>query len=177
MVPGASRRDPDAAEAATQLRTYEGALRSYFARRVDSAAEVDDLTQETLARMLASSPASGMQNPIAYLFRIAANLLADRGRGGNRIQRRALPLTDDDLVAIPPDQEHARRHADLRAAYSAALDELPPRCRRAFVLRRHEEATTPEIAAELGISHRMVQKYLSQALAHLHARLRHFVEG
>lgn len=156
-----------------EMRTHEAALRRYFARRIDSAAEVDDMVQECFARLLAARPADPLQSPMAYLFRIASNLLADRGRGHSR--NPLVPLSEDDIPTIAPSQEDARRHADLQQAYAKALDELPPRCRRVFIMRRHEELTTPAIAEIMGITHRMVQKHLAHAMAHLHLRLRHFV--
>src|SRR3546814_11430884 len=62
--------------------------------------------------------------------------------------------------------------ADLERSYAAALDELSPRCREVFRLRRHGEMTTAEVADRFGMSHRMVQKYMVQALELLSVRLR-----
>src|SRR3546814_3471829 len=65
--------------------------------------------------------------------------------------------------------------ADLERSYAAALDELSPRCREVFRLRRHGEMTTAEVADRFGMSHRMVQKYMVQALELLSVRLRPFL--
>lgn len=157
------------------LRQYEAALRSYFRRRVRNAAEVDDLVQEAFARLLAADQSSDLRSRTSYLFRIASNLLADRGRNARSPIASAEQIAGDDIAIVPPDQEHGRHYRDLHAAYLAALDELPATCRTAFILRRHHDRTTPEISQELRISARMVQKHLVRALAHLHERLHGFI--
>src|SRR3546814_12712540 len=92
--------------------------------------------------------------------------MADRARA----QRRAptLEWDDDDgwddQACAAPDQESGLLFADLERSYAAALDELSPRCREVFRLRRHGEMTTADVADRFGMSHRMVQQYMVQAL-------------
>lgn len=151
-----------------RIRQYERALRSFFARRC-ARGDLDDLVQEALARLLAAQERREVAYPAAYLFRIASNLLADRGR---RTGETVVDISDyQEAVAAPPDQEHGRRLADLQMQLESALAELPLRCREVFVMRRFRDLTTPEIARVLGISHRMVQKHLSRAMTHIYLRL------
>lgn len=76
---------------------------------------------------------------------------------------------------MEPTQEQARRLADLELAYHAALAELSPRCAEVFHLRRHRAMATPDVAAHLSITTRMVQKHMVTAMAHLQDRLRPFL--
>ena len=153
------------------VASYEAALRSFFRRRLGPGPEVDDLVQEALARLLASRGRRDVQFPAAYLFRIAGNLLADRRRRQDGLSSVAF---DEQCLAagMAPDQEDARHLADLQRALAAALAELPDRCREVFVMRRFRNMRTPAIAETLGISHRMVQKYLVRAMTHVYLRLR-----
>ncbi len=149
------------------LKAYRAALRAFVSRRVADPHEVDDLVQEACTRLIARSREQTLEEPRAYLFRIAANLIADR-------YRRAQPMTtlaDDHLPPVRAAQEDYCRVADLQAALEAALDELAPKCRMVFILRRFDERSTAEIARELHISPRMVQKHLAHAVTHLYERL------
>lgn len=154
------------------LATYRAALRSFVARRVADPHEVDDLVQEACARLMSSVRERAVETPQAYLFRIAANLIADR----HRRNLPTVPLAEEHHPAVAADQEERRRAADVRAALADALAELSPRVRDVFVLRRFEECSTGEIARDLGISPRMVQKHLTKATAHLYRRLHHLME-
>lgn len=54
----------------------------------------------------------------------------------------------------------------------AALNELPERTRRVFVLVRFEEMSYKLVAQRLGVSVSAVEKHVMKALRHLNARLR-----
>lgn len=151
---------------------YRAALRAFVARRVPDPTEVEDLVQEACARLVASARERTVDEPQAYLFRIAANLIADR----HRRQQPMVPLGPEIDPPVRASQEDRRRVADLQAALEAALDELSPRCREVFIMRRFDERGTGEISRELGISARMVQKHLNHAVAHLYERLAHLME-
>ena len=155
-----------------QVLVYLAGLRAFIARRVVNRDLVEDLVQESYLRLLARTRENPIRESQAYLFRIASNLLADLHRGGTAVLAAAEPLADD-AVSIPPTQEDGRCHDDLQAMLESALDELPPRCRQVFVMRRFDELDTSEVATRLGISHRMVQKHLIAALNHLYKRLGH----
>jgi len=154
------------------LNAYRAALRAFVSRRVSDPHEVEDLVQEACARLIARSREQLPEAPRAYLFRIAANLIADR-------HRRTRPMTvlaDDQLPPVRAAQEDRRSLADLQAALETALDELGPKCRTVFVMRRFDERSTSDTARELGISPRMVQKHLIHAITHLYERLGHLME-
>ena len=150
---------------------YRSALRAFVARRVTDPHEVEDLVQEACTRLIATAKLQSLDTPQAYLFRIAANLIADRGRAPHN----TVPLLEEHHPAIHPSQEEGRRAADVRAALDAALAELSPRARQVFVMRRFDELDTHDIAHRLGISVRMVQKHLTNAVTHLYHRLGHLM--
>lgn len=162
---------PDGGIDATMLRQYEGALRDFFGRRVRSRDEVDDLVQEAFARLIASGGERDVQYPIAYLFRIASNLIHDRGRQRARRPGEQELESAGEALAVAPQQEDRRHLEDLRARLGAVLADLSPKCRDVFIMRRFKNMTTPEIAGALGISHRMVQKHMTRAMTALYLEL------
>lgn len=153
---------------AALLRRYEGALRDFFGRRVSSRHEVDDLVQEAFARLIESGGQRDVQYPAAYLFRIASNLIHDRGRRRARSPVEQELDVEDAAFAVAPEQENRRRLKDLQAILKVVLAELPSKTRDVFVMRRFKNMTTPEIAGALGISHRMVQKHMVRAMTAVH---------
>lgn len=162
---------PDGSIDAAMLRQYEGALRDFFGRRVRSREEVDDLVQEAFARLIASGNERDVQYPIAYLFRIASNLIHDHGRRrARRPGEQDLDSVGDEL-AVPPQQEDRRHLEDLRKRLDSVLASLSPKCRDVFIMRRFKNMTTPEIAGALGITHRMVQKHMARAMTSIYLEL------
>lgn len=149
---------------------YRSALARYFARRVRDPSEVDDLVQEAFARLLSASHRSGTpDNPEAWLFRVARNLLVDHYRTHG--QATFQPLDADLDPGEPARQEEGRMLSDVQYLLEAALEELSDNCRAVFIMRRFEDLDTAAIAKRMGISRRMVQKYLVQAVTHLYQRL------
>ena len=107
----------------------------------------------------------------AYLFRIAANLATDRLR-----RRRSAPRAesaDDTLETLcdPIEPERSVLSQEQLTLLFTCLEELPPRCRQAFVMHRLNRLTSQEVAEQLDISTRMVRKHLERALIYCRFRL------
>lgn len=157
---------------AAEFGAYRAALRAFVSRRIVNPQEVDDLVQEACARLVDTARNRTLDQPQAYLFRIAANLITDS-------YRRPLPVVElapDHDAPVAPTQEDSHRVRDLQHALDDALAELSPRCRLIFIMRRFEDRSTGDIAAELGISTRMVQKYMVVVMTHLYDRLGHLMD-
>lgn len=74
-----SMRPETEGELTALSRRFRPALMAYFVRRLRNHAEAEDLTQEVFLR-LAQREAGSVEAPERYMFRTAANLLADRAR-------------------------------------------------------------------------------------------------
>jgi len=151
---------------------HHGWLQGWLRRRLDNAADAADLAHDTFLRIIASRDALlGIQEPRAFLTTTARRLLVDRSR------RQALArayLGELALVArsLPghPSPDEILMAVQALEQIGAALQGVAPRAREAFLRHYLEEQTQAEIAASLGVSKRMVQKYLVQALLHCRAR-------
>jgi RNA polymerase sigma factor (sigma-70 family) len=163
--------DPSRALAG-EAEPLRAALARYFSRRINNAADVEDLVQEVFARIVARDSGQPVLHLRGYVFQTAASVLADRGR--RRIVRHA-----DAHVAFDPDR-HADQdfdadrilvgREDLRAA-TAALLSLAARTRIVFILVRLEGLKHRDVAAQLGISVSAVEKHMVRAIQHLSATL------
>jgi RNA polymerase sigma-70 factor (ECF subfamily) len=149
---------------ATELAPHEPALRAYLHGLVPPS-DIDDLVQETYARLLRARERGPVEHPRGLLFATARNAARDVFR--RRTAAHTIPITDFVASRVfdsaPSAAETASRQqeTDLLAA---AIAELPPRCREILVLRKFENLAHREIAQKLGLSVHTVEAQLTKAL-------------
>ncbi|HLZ77234.1 RNA polymerase sigma factor [Phenylobacterium sp.] len=149
---------------------YRQPLIAYFQRRVGSRDEAEDLTQEVFLRLVRRLDVETIDNPEAFVFRTAINLLRDRSRRGKTSTSHLAELTQHQpaLEDISPE-----RVLDSRQSLETvlrALDELDERTRDVFILHRLEGMKHAELAALYGVSVSSIEKYIMKALAHVAMR-------
>jgi RNA polymerase sigma-70 factor (ECF subfamily) len=157
---------------------YRGPLTSYFLRRVRRRDEAEDLTQEVFLRMVRSLQRTDgdepIDNPEAFLFRTAVNLLRDRARRAKTFAGHlAEAVHRDESVEVRSPERVLQGRQSLRSAMTA-LEELDTRTRDVFILHRLEGLKYAEIATLYGVSSSSIEKYMIKALAHLARRARAF---
>ncbi|MCF6215899.1 MAG: sigma-70 family RNA polymerase sigma factor [Emcibacter sp.] len=150
------------------METYSRPLERFFRRRVRVQVEVDDLIQEVFYRLIRRHGQSEIENPQAYLFQIAANILRDRFRRAQKTRNDDHQLFDEALHAhddISPERILIGRD-QVRFLKSAML-ELPEKTRNIFILQRFEDMKYHEIAVHLDISVSTVEKHMMKAIKHI----------
>jgi RNA polymerase sigma-70 factor (ECF subfamily) len=146
---------------------HERRIVTYFLRRTSHPEVAADLAAETFARALESRRRfDSTRGPaIAWLFGIAANVLAESVRVG-RVERAArerlrlepMVLDDATLAAVA-----------ALADGSELLAGLPPAEAEAIGAHVLDERGYPEIAAQIGCSEAVVRQRVSRGLARLRA--------
>ena len=144
----------------------EGVLRAYLFRFVRNPADVDELLQETYARLLgANSVGEEVRSVRALALTIARNVALDWLR-----HRDVVPMElVSDLAALDVLDEKARvdeivsAHQEL-ALLSEVVADLPKRIRQAFTLRRVYGLSQKEIAERMRISEKTVEQLLVRAV-------------
>lgn len=125
-----------------------------------------DLAQDTFLRLIKrQQDLTVIQEPQAYLGRIARGLLANHWRRKDIEQAylSALQSLPESLAMSP---EHQHEVLDALYRIDDCLQNLPKKPRQAFLLSRFEGLTYQQIAEHLGVSDRMVKKYMAQAMLH-----------
>lgn len=154
------------------------ALRRFLRKKLASDEEAEDIAQEAFMRLYSVDDISAIDNPRAYLYRIAANLVADKYRKqGNNVT-----LTMDDVdesefldgLADPVRTTLAREEIEI---LSQAILTLPEKCQQVFILRKIHHLSNKEIGTRLGISVKTVENHITKGLALCHQYIKEFDKG
>ena len=133
---------------------------AYAMRRAGSRAEAEDITSEVFERALVNLPKFEWRGVpfVAWLFRIAANALADRR---HEIERDSAELPSD----APDESESAA--IERRAMVFQLVDRLPDLQRQVIGMRFVEGKSIREIASALERSEGAVKQLQLRALENL----------
>jgi RNA polymerase sigma factor (sigma-70 family) len=171
---GEGAEDSPAAETIAHLfHEHNRALVGYLRARLRSEQEAKEVAQEAYVRLLQLQKPGTPGLLRAYLFKTATNIATDRLRHRGVRQRAAQVELFESLSASstsddPAEQLLARERTEqlLRC-----LEELPARCRQVFQMHRLEGLDQRAVADRIGVSERMVRRYVTYALVYCRLRL------
>jgi len=137
---------------------------AFIVRRVQDRHEAEDLTAEVFHHALANLARFEWRGvPFAvWLFRIAANAIADRHR---RTKQTVNPGIAEDL------DQSSWRDIERRATLFQLVDRLPEDQRSIVIKRFVEQKTVRDIAKEFGRSEGAIKQLQFRALENLKARV------
>ncbi|WP_374980603.1 RNA polymerase sigma factor [Pseudomonas solani] len=145
----------------------------YLAGRTGCVATAEDLLQEAWLKLNRSQPDESIDNPQAYLHRMATNLAIDDARANAR--RLLDPVEIDALLDIADDAPGTEQQtSDLQQLDRLAeiVEEMPPRRRELFLAARVEGQPHKALAERFGVSVRTVELEVHRALDYCAERLR-----
>jgi RNA polymerase sigma-70 factor (ECF subfamily) len=152
------------------FREHNEALLRFLSARLGSYQDAREVAQEAYVRLLKLDRPGATSFLKALLYKTASNLAIDRLRHQTLVVRHAqVAASAEELFAAPADALPAALE-DVRVI-AAALGELPPNCRSAFLMSRVETLDAAEIGKRLGTTDRAVRKYVARALVFLQLRL------
>jgi len=153
------------------LEESKDSLLAFLANKLGCSQLAQDIFQETYIQIKEKPKLpKNISNPRAYVYTIAGNLAIDYLRRENLMARyleknkSEASLITDSLAALLEQNEKIE-------ALRKAIDELPPKCKKVFLLNKFEGKTYLEISNELNISISMVEKHMMKALAHCRDKL------
>ncbi|MBW8708365.1 MAG: RNA polymerase sigma factor [Alphaproteobacteria bacterium] len=157
--------DDRAAWLASHILPHEPALRAWLRHKRVVDLDVDDIVQETYARIAALDIVSNIREPKRYLFQTAYSIIAAHFR---RLRVVSISATADldqlSLMAPEASPEQELIYRDELRELGAALASLPSACRQAFTLRRISGLSQRETAQEMHISEKTVEKYMAKSV-------------
>lgn len=134
----------------------------------------EDIVQEVFYELWRKRDRLGVQTSFrAYLKRAAIN------KSLNYIRDNKIKFDGDEHYAYIESKENLSKQIELKnlkEIVDQEIDKLPPKCRRAFILSRYDDLSYKEIAAEMEISTKTVEKHISKALKILNHVLRPYLQ-
>lgn len=152
------------------FREHNEALIRFLVARLRSYQDAREVAQEAYVRLLSLDAPGAISYLRAFLFKTAANLATDRQRRAiAHLRATELPLFHEFADVRTPERRAADRETVQRLERLIAA--MPAKCRQAFILYQFEGLEFAAIAARMGMSERMVRKYVVRALLHCRTQL------
>lgn len=143
---------------------HHGWLQGWLRHRLGDSFAAADLAHDTFLRVLCRARPEP-DEPKAYLATIARGLLVDHWRRQD-VERAFLATLAEQGEALAASPEERSLLLEALCRIDALLDQLRPAVREAFLLSQIDGLTYAAIGARLGVSERMVKKYMGQAMLH-----------
>jgi len=145
---------------------HHGWLNGWLRRQLGCSQRAADLAQDTFVRVLSKDDdMAAIREPRAYLHTIAKGLLINHWRR-RQIEQAYLDALALQPEPVAPSPESQALIVETLLRIDAMLTQLPTRVRSAFLMSQLHGMTYAAIATELGVSERMVKKYMAQAMLH-----------
>lgn len=127
--------------------------------------EARDLVHEAYAQLLQLTAWEQIVNPAGYATRMIRNIALQRMRRARIVPMRQFAALEEVEYPDPaPDSFAVAAGRDELRRMMAAIEALPPACRRVILLRKLEAMAPRDIAEQLGISLSTVEKHLARGM-------------
>jgi RNA polymerase sigma-70 factor (ECF subfamily) len=140
-------------------------LERFLARFFSNQQDIEDVAQEAYLRAYVAEQQKEIEQPKAYLFRIAKNLAL------TKLTRKSKKITDylEESSASVVIECGAAADSEVEAQeslglYCEAVAALPEKCRQVFLLRKVHGLAHKEIAERMSLSVSSVEKYLLRGI-------------
>jgi RNA polymerase sigma factor (sigma-70 family) len=152
-----------------QALEFEGVLRACLYRYARNNSDVEELLQETYARLLTAGASNEpeVRSVRAFALTVARNVAFDWLR-----HKQVVPIelvADMEAMDILDERDQidaiVNSHQELMMLVKA-VQQLPERCRQVFTLRKVYGYSQKEIATRMKISENTVEQHLTKAARH-----------
>ena len=140
-------------------------LKQFLARFFSGRQDIEDVAQEAYLRAYVAEQQKDIEQPKAYLFRIARNLAL------TELTKKSRKITDylEECGASVVIECGAAADSEVEAEeslglYCEAVAALPEKCRQVFLLRKVHGLPHKEIAERMSLSVSSVEKYLLRGI-------------
>lgn len=133
--------------------------------RIVKPHDIEDIVQETFVRTYEKTLTHEVSHPKTYLYTTARNLAFNHVTKKSNTQEDS--IGDFDTPDVFDERETLDSQMESKEKFQLfcrAVRDLPPQCRRAFILKRIYGLSQKEIAAYLNISERTVEGHIAKGV-------------
>lgn len=144
---------------------HEAELRSMLRRVCVSAAEIDDVIQETCYRILVMPNLDHVLHPKPFVFRTAKNIVLDRIRRDAVVSIETMANLEELEIAdtSPSPDRVVFAREELKWVFGL-IGNLPDRCKSVFRARRVHGMSQNETAQTLGLTDSVVEHEMMRGM-------------
>lgn len=147
------------------VQPHEPALRAYLRDRFPMLRDVDDMVQESYARLFRERSLERIEHTKAYLFAVARNVALDLLRRRQIVSMESMREMEYlQIEEEAPNAAEKASNAQELELLREAITLLPDRCREILRMRKIEGLSHRQIAMRLGISESTVNNQLTIGL-------------
>ncbi|NOU60738.1 RNA polymerase sigma-70 factor [Marinifilum caeruleilacunae] len=129
----------------------------------------EDLVQEIFLKIWDKNPDIN-SSLSSYLYRAVKNACINEVK--KKMQQANLPIEEiEDPMDTPFDLNREKNLSAIKVKVTKAIDNLPPRCREIFVMRRNMQMSYDEISIALNISKKTIENQMNSAIKKLRTQL------
>lgn len=142
-------------------------LKGMVRRITKRPAEVEDILQDAYIKTYCAAKKDKINNPNAFLAKTARNLALNHinsyyEKNAEQMGENVDQLVIDSNASVEEQVASQNRFQDL----CLAVRTLPPKCRKVFVLKKVYGYSHKEIAQEMEISEKTIEKHISKGIKH-----------
>lgn len=154
------------------FQKYYQILCSHAVRFVQSREVAEDIVGEIFCKIWTDQLYLSINTSYrAYLFKAVRHSAYNYVRWELARRRRTIDIDGLNVAISANKPEQAVMFNELAVALDEAIDNLPPQCKKVFIMSRFDQKKNAEIAAELGISLKAVEANITRALDSLRKSL------
>jgi RNA polymerase sigma-70 factor (ECF subfamily) len=147
------------------FRENETLLKKFLRRFANSRHDIEDICQETILRAIDAEKSRAIQEPRAFLFGVAKNIVR------KQLDKRSRTLIDfiedftpEEYISNEPTIEDTLDERQKMLWFAEAVATLPGQCQRVFMMKKVHGYSHKEIADQLDISISTVEKHVATGL-------------
>lgn len=145
---------------------YMGELRGYLRKTMARhESDAEDIAQSAFLKLAAQDNPEAIDNPRAYLYQTARNLMIDEGRKKAHEIKSQKRGESCEVETDERSPEQAALYRQALTILQGAINNLPAKRRRVFMLSRVHHMSYEDIARETGLSKAGVKQHIVRALA------------